>query len=202
MQRSAGVVIALCAGLAGLGGGYLLAQRTPAPASERPGEPEIPVAADPDAPNAIAALATSKAGGPVAPKAVTSPLRSTTIVFSLGLDGEESKRRSDATACARAALVAAQGALAGGQEPAGPLAHPACSSATGVTLSGRLRLAVRPTTLLTGQPTAGAFNCEATLRWQLADPPADLRAAAPGETAETACNAAGEQAIATLATKI
>jgi len=203
MQRS-GVVIAVCAGVAGLGGGYLLAQRSPAPAGGRPDELEIHVAAphDPDAPNAIAALATSKSGGPVAPKPAASPLRSTTITFSLRLDDDPTKRRSDASACATAALVAAQGVLAGGQEPASPLVDQACGSATGATLSGRLRLAVRPTTLLTGQPTAGAFSCEATLRWQVSDPPVDLRAAASGDTSEAACKTAGEQAIATLATKI
>jgi len=203
MQRSAGVVIAVCAGVAGLGGGYLLAQRAPAPAGA-PDEPELYVAAphDPDAPNAIAALATSKSGGPISPKPVTSPLRSTTIPFSLGLDDDAAKRRADATACAGAALAAAQGVLAGGQEPTGTLEAPACTSGAGATLAGRLRLAVRPTTLLTKQPTAGAFSCEATLRWQVADPPADLRAAASGDTAESACKTAGEQAIATLATKI
>lgn len=204
MQRSAGVVIAVCAGVAGLGGGYLLAQRAPAPASAPPGEPELPVAAphDPDAPNAIAALATSKTGGPVSPKAVTSPLRATTITFSLGVGDDAAKRRAEATACGAAALAAAQAVLAGGEEPTGTIASPACSPGGGATLSGRLRLAVRPTTLLTGRPTAGAFSCEATLRWQVADPPVELRAAAPGDTAEAACKTAGEQAIATLATKI
>ena len=206
MQRSAAVALALCAGAVGLGGGYVLAQRSPAPApvAALPDDPEIPVAAqrDPGAPNGIAALATSKAGGPVAPKSQASPLRSTTVEFTLGLDADGAKRQADAKGCAQAALDAAQAVLAGGTEPTGPLTTASCSTSGASTLSGHLRLAARPTTVLAGKPAEGAFSCEATLRFQVSAPPQDLHASAFGDSIPLACADAGARAIATLATKI
>ena len=205
MQRSAAIALAFCAGAVGLGGGYVLAQRSPAPrpVAAHPDDPDIFVAVQraPGVPNAIAALATSKGGGPITPKSQASPLRATTVEFSLGLDADGAKRKANAQACAQAALDTAQAVFAGGPEPTGALTTASCSATGASTLSGRLRLATRPTTVLAGKPAQGAFSCEATLRVQVTGPPEDLRASAFGDTISLACADAGARAIAKMATK-
>lgn len=213
MQRPAVIAIAICAGLVGLGGGYVLAQRPtdptlPLAGQTGPSGPTGPSAPhDPDAPNAIAALATARSGAPVIPQAGgTSPLQVSVVSFAVAL-GEADTRATQtgvARACASAALDRAQAELTRSGGATEALETPPCGGAGAVRLEGRFRLSARPMIAVVGQQGAGAVGCDTTLRWQLQPGKAsqELRTTAFGETTESACSASGQSAIAELVQKL
>lgn len=200
MQRATVVGVALTAAVLGLGGGYLLGRSGPEPTPP----PELGSAPqDPDAPNAIAALATGKAGGPVVPQPGGSALRFTLVSFTVGLPGEAAANQSAVEPCVRAAVGVAQDVLAGGPAPSGVLNTGACDDKP-AALRGRLRLSMRPSTPTVGRPSPGAYNCEATLRWDIAldDTPEEMQSSAYGDTAATACETASGVVVAALLGRI
>lgn len=202
MQRTAVVGIAVVAAALGLWGGFLLGR----PAPEIAVPPDFGAARqDPDAPNAIAALAISKAGGPVVPRVGDSVMQFTLVSFTVGLPGSAAANQGAAEPCVRAAIVAAQAALAGAPQSgaagsAGALLNTGACNDGAEALRGRLRLSARPTTPIVGRQSPGAYNCDATLRWAIApdDTAQELRSTAYGETMAAACETASGSTLSSL----
>lgn len=204
MNRSGVAAIVICAAVVGLGGGYLLGLQAQLPATPVTGPdvtgPDVTqlqapasqsALRDPGTPNAIAALATAKSGGPVTPfSGRASPIQSSLASFAIAYPS------SDVQACLNSALA---GAVSSIGTPAVAEATP-CGSGGTAKLEGRFRLASRPTVTLVGKPSPGAVGCDATLRWAIEPGTAaqELDASAHGATAAAACDVSGKAVVSQL----
>ncbi len=144
---------------------------------------------DPNAPNAIAALALSHTGEPVVPHAAVIPKIASTIVNFRTSQADAGSER----ACAVAALAAGQAALATAGSAATEPASPPCT-ADG-TISGRMRLSVLPAAI--GKERTPAFQCEVTIRYgaDAVGGQREARGTNLASAAAAACEAAGDAAI-------
>ncbi len=203
MQKRPVVWVLAVAGcvLAGVGVGFFLGRKAPAPegaAAAFPGMPSsdgsVPVAgapARPGAPNAIAALATRDGAPPPVPRLPvdSSPgLRRALVSYTVSYAPADSAR---AWECTLAAGTRAIGELAALPKPSSAAMDMSpCGGAGPATLAGRVRLSTQP-----AARSAGITRCDATLSYKLASPDApasarEIRADGAAADIEAACGQA------------
>lgn len=201
MQRSVLIGVVLAAAVAGIGLGYLLGVD---PAPPPPIAPVAAGAAPKEGTNAIAALATSKSGGPVTPKPGlgVGALDHALVNYVVAYDGAADKA---IPACAQKALGEAIAGLS--TDPGTATLESSPCGGSGATRSeGRVRVATSAAKSIAAGSEA-ATRCEVTVRFSVPNDKGamqgkELKADATDADGAAACATAGEAAIAELTERL